>query len=115
MTSPIVRAASRRRFLQYLAASPVLASGVRGAFGMEAPSKLPDPMIWAPPGSGELITSPKDAINVFEFEPVARKNVPPAPQNCCGHDTPHIRGYRCASGGTRFPGCGPRCGRPSPS
>ena len=78
MTSPTVRATSRRHFLQYLAASPLLASGVPGAFGMEAPSKLPDPMIWAPPGSGELITSPKDAINVFEFEPVARKNVPPA-------------------------------------
>jgi isopentenyl diphosphate isomerase/L-lactate dehydrogenase-like FMN-dependent dehydrogenase len=34
-------------------------------------------MIWAPAG-GELINSPKDAINVFDFEPVARNNVPPA-------------------------------------
>src|SRR5271169_2568959 len=75
MTSPIVRATSRRHFLQYLAASPLLASGAMRAFGMEAPSKLPDPMIWAPPGSGDLINSPKDAINVFDFEPVARKNV----------------------------------------
>src|SRR5271169_5646526 len=78
MTSPIVRATSRRHFLQYLAASPLLASGAMRAFGMEAPSKLPDPMIWTPPGSGDLINSPKDAINVFDFEPVARKNVPPA-------------------------------------
>jgi 4-hydroxymandelate oxidase len=77
MTSPIVRAASRRRFLQYLAASPLLASGAGSAYGVEAPSKLPDPMIWAPPG-GEPISSPKDAINVFDFEPVARQNVPPA-------------------------------------
>jgi isopentenyl diphosphate isomerase/L-lactate dehydrogenase-like FMN-dependent dehydrogenase len=76
MTSPIVRA-SRRRFLQYLAASPLVASRAIEAFGMEAPSKLPDPMIWAPTGS-ELIKNPKDAINVFDFEPVARKNVPPA-------------------------------------
>jgi 4-hydroxymandelate oxidase len=26
----------------------------------------------------ELIKSPKDAINVFDFEPVCHKNVPPA-------------------------------------
>jgi 4-hydroxymandelate oxidase len=77
MTSPIVRAANRRRFLQYLAASPLFASGALSADAMEAPSRLPDPMLWAPPG-GELIDSPKQAINVFEFEPVARKNVPPA-------------------------------------
>ena len=78
MTYGIVRATSRRRFLQYLAGSPLLASGALAAYGMEAPSKLPDPMIWAPPGSGDLIGRPKDAINVFDFEPVARKNVPPA-------------------------------------
>jgi 4-hydroxymandelate oxidase len=76
MTSPLVRATSRRRFLQYLAASPLLASSDL-AHGMETPSKLPDPMIWAPP-NGDLIDNPKSAINVFDFEPVARKNVPPA-------------------------------------
>jgi 4-hydroxymandelate oxidase len=73
-----IRAASRRRFLQYCAASPLLASGALAAHALEAPSRLPDPMIWAPPGSGELIKSPKEAINVFDFEPVARQNVPPA-------------------------------------
>src|SRR6202521_107 len=77
MPSPIV-CASRRRFLQYLAGSPLLASGALTAHGMEAPSKQPDPLMWAPPGSGDLISRPKDAINVFEFEPVARRNVPPA-------------------------------------
>src|ERR1700712_3558018 len=77
MTSPLVRATSRRRFLQYLAGSPLFASGALSAYAMEAPSRLPDPMIWAPPDS-ELIKRPKDAINVFDFEPVARKNVPPA-------------------------------------
>jgi 4-hydroxymandelate oxidase len=76
MTSPLVRATSRRRFLQYLAASPLLASSDL-AHAMETPSKLPDPMIWAPP-NGDLIDNPKSAINVFDFEPVARKNVPPA-------------------------------------
>jgi isopentenyl diphosphate isomerase/L-lactate dehydrogenase-like FMN-dependent dehydrogenase len=77
MTLPLVRATSRRRFLQYLAGSPLFASGALSAYGSEAPSKLPDPMLWAPAG-GELINSPKDAINVFDFEQVARKNVPPA-------------------------------------
>ncbi len=73
-----IRAASRRRFLQYCAASPLLASGAIAARAMEAPSKLPDPMMWAPPGSADLIKTPKEAINVFDFEPVARQNVPPA-------------------------------------
>jgi 4-hydroxymandelate oxidase len=77
MSSQVTRAASRRRFLQYLAGSPLFASGALSAFGAEAPSKLPDPMIWAPAG-GDLIDTPKAAINVFDFEPVARKNVPPA-------------------------------------
>src|SRR6516225_12316479 len=77
MTSLIVLASSRRRFLQYLAGSPLFALGAISAYGTEAPSKLPDPMIWAP-ADGELIKSPKDAINVFDFEPVAHKNVPPA-------------------------------------
>jgi 4-hydroxymandelate oxidase len=76
MTSPIV-CTSRRKFLQYVAASPLVASGAIDLYGMEAPSKLPDPMIWGL-ADRELIKSPKDAINVFEFEPVARKNVPPA-------------------------------------
>jgi isopentenyl diphosphate isomerase/L-lactate dehydrogenase-like FMN-dependent dehydrogenase len=75
-SSPIVRA-SRRRFLQYLAARPLVASGAIEVCAMEAPSKWPDPMIWAP-ADRELIKSPKDAINVFDFEPVAHKNVPPA-------------------------------------
>ena len=77
MTPPIVRATSRRRFLQFLAGSPLFASGAISAYAAETSSKLPDPMIWAP-ATDELIKSPKDAINVFDFEPVARKNVPPA-------------------------------------
>jgi 4-hydroxymandelate oxidase len=73
-----MRDANRRRFLQYLATSPLMASGALSAYGAETPSKLPDPRLWAPPGSGDLIKSPKDAINVFEFEPVAYQNTPPA-------------------------------------
>ena len=77
MTSPNVLATSRRRFLQYLAGSSLFAPGAISAYGVEPPSKLPDPMIWVP-ADGEPIKSPKDAINVFDFEPVAHKNVPPA-------------------------------------
>jgi isopentenyl diphosphate isomerase/L-lactate dehydrogenase-like FMN-dependent dehydrogenase len=34
-------------------------------------------MIWAPRDLDHLIASPKEAINVFDFEPVMHKNVPP--------------------------------------
>jgi 4-hydroxymandelate oxidase len=78
MQNENIRAASRRRFLQYCAASPLVASGAFAAKALEVPSKLPDPMTWAPPGSIDLIKTPKEAINVFDFEPVARQNVPPA-------------------------------------
>src|SRR5499425_3895070 len=75
------QAASRRKFLQFLAGSPLLAAGGLEAFAGEgfAPgSKLPDPLMWAPMRADELIKSPKEAINVFDFEPVCRNNVPPA-------------------------------------
>jgi 4-hydroxymandelate oxidase len=77
MTSPFVQATSRRHFLKYLAASPLFASSALPALAEEAPSKLPDPMIWVSP-SVDPIKAPKDAINVFDFEPVAHQNVPPA-------------------------------------
>src|SRR5256714_599909 len=72
---PDVKTESRRNFLRFLSASPLLAHAADGPL---APSKLPDPILWAPHRTEELIKSPKDAINVFDFEPVARKNVPPA-------------------------------------
>ena len=77
MTPDDARATSRRRFLQYLAASPLFASTALPALAEEAGLKLPDPMIWAPQGL-DPIKSPKDAINVFDFELAAFKNVPPA-------------------------------------
>jgi isopentenyl diphosphate isomerase/L-lactate dehydrogenase-like FMN-dependent dehydrogenase len=72
------QATSRRRFLQFLAASPLLAASDLAAMAAETPSRLPDPMIWAPRTIDKLIASPKEAINVFDFEPVAAKNIPPA-------------------------------------
>jgi 4-hydroxymandelate oxidase len=68
---------SRRHFLQFLAASPFYASSTLAAFAAETPSRLPDPMIWAPRDLDHLISTPKEAINVFDFEPVMHKNVPP--------------------------------------
>jgi isopentenyl diphosphate isomerase/L-lactate dehydrogenase-like FMN-dependent dehydrogenase len=72
---------SRRRFLQFLSGSPLFAYGGFSALAGEGPlptTKLSDPMIWAPLKADDLIKSAKDAVNVFDFEPVARKNVPPA-------------------------------------
>jgi 4-hydroxymandelate oxidase len=71
---------SRRRFLQFLAASPLLAevSAPALAQNMSAPSRLPDPMAWAPRDLDNLISDPAEALDVFDFEPVARKNLPPA-------------------------------------
>jgi 4-hydroxymandelate oxidase len=74
--------ASRRQFLKWWFASPLLAFPGLAALAAEMPQavppKRPDPMIWAPADLQDLITSPKDAINVFDFEPVMHKNVPPA-------------------------------------
>ena len=75
------QATSRRRFLQFLAASPLFAYGGFTAFAGEGPTagtKLSDPIMWAPLRTEDLIKSPKEAINVFDFEPVMRHNVPPA-------------------------------------
>src|SRR5216683_1727842 len=69
---------SRRQFLKFLAGSPLLAIPGFAPWAAETPSRFPDPIIWAPFNPQDLIASPKDAINVFDFEPVARKNVPPA-------------------------------------
>src|SRR5215212_9949091 len=78
MPDAVDQATSRRHFLKFLAGSPLFASGAVSALAGESPSKLPDPMLWAPQNLEELIKTPKEAINVFDFEPVCRKNVPPA-------------------------------------
>src|SRR3954452_7904492 len=64
--------------MQFLAASPLFASG--GAFAQALlPKERPaDPLMWAPNEPASLIKTPKEAINVFDFEPVMHKNVPPA-------------------------------------
>lgn len=72
------RNAARRQLLKWMAASPLLAApGASDLFAQDA-FKRADPMIWATTPDTELIKTPKDAINVFDFEAVARQKVPPA-------------------------------------
>src|SRR5713101_6406135 len=68
------RAAHRRRFLTFLASSPLLACGVLDwlagfADAADAQSDLPKPA---------SIATPNEALNVFDFEPVARQKLPAA-------------------------------------
>jgi isopentenyl diphosphate isomerase/L-lactate dehydrogenase-like FMN-dependent dehydrogenase len=80
MSSDQIAAASRRKFLQFLAGSPLLAAGGASAFAETLLPKtmVPDPLMWGPRQADRLIKTPKEAINVFGFEPVMRQNVPPA-------------------------------------
>jgi 4-hydroxymandelate oxidase len=67
--------ASRRKLLSFLAASPLLTPG---AFAEDTPSRPADPMTPAVREFDKLIENAKQALDVFDFEPVMRKNVPPA-------------------------------------
>jgi 4-hydroxymandelate oxidase len=68
-----ISVASRRRLLQFLAASPFIAQNA-----LAEALRSSDPMEWAPRDLDKLITEPKQALDVFDFEPVMKKNVPPA-------------------------------------
>lgn len=71
--------ASRRNFLKFLAASPLLASAAPAfAEELESGLRFEDPMLWAPPDLSRLVDTPAQAANVFDLEVVAHKNVPPA-------------------------------------
>jgi hypothetical protein len=79
MTPIVDRATSRRRFIQFLAASPLFAGSGLSALAGEPYQQPPaDPFVWAPRDYDHLIASPKEALDVFDFEPVMHKNVPPA-------------------------------------
>ena len=57
------QAESRRQFLRYLAASPLLVAGL--------------PALAQQRIAAEVLTA-NDALNVFELEAIARRNIPPA-------------------------------------
>ena len=70
---------NRRRFLQWLGASPLAAYAQAALPQTLVPgSREADPRMWAPYDPTHLIKDPKEAINVFDFEPVCRQKVPPA-------------------------------------
>jgi 4-hydroxymandelate oxidase len=66
MTAPSasLRHASRRHLLKFLSASPLLAA----CEALAQAARFPD----------KVITSPQEALNVFDFEPAMQKIVPPA-------------------------------------
>src|SRR5258707_11132693 len=68
-------ALTRRRFVEFLAASPLLASGEDLAQELQ---RLADPSVWGPRTLDKLIAAPREALDVFDFELVAHKNLPPA-------------------------------------
>ena len=92
------RATSRRQFLKFLAASPLFASSLPAfAEGPVPGVRLPDPLMWAPLTTDKLIKSPKDAINVFDFEPVCAR------QRSAGAFRLHGLGHRRRSHAARQP------------
>ena len=78
MSSQLHQIASRRRLLQFIAASPLFAHAANPALAQDTPSRPADPLAWAPRDVGRLIENPAQVLDVFDFEPVMRKTVPPA-------------------------------------
>jgi hypothetical protein len=70
---PNLQLTSRRRLLQFLAASPLFAQAA-----LAEAARPQDPAEWAPRDLENLIADPTQALDVFDFEPVMKKNVPPA-------------------------------------
>src|SRR5271165_2042192 len=78
MLSHIRQVASRRHLLKFLAASPLLTSPGAQTFAQGSPLRPSDPVAWAPRDLDRLIDNAGHALDVFDFEPVMRKNVPAA-------------------------------------
>jgi len=75
-------ATSRRAFLKFLASSPLLLSfgSLSFLFSNEQEPNAIDSLVFRELEEliDELISSPEEAINVFDFEPVAQVKLPPA-------------------------------------
>lgn len=77
------RQSDRRSFLRYLAASPVmtpaLMSALAGSLTAGAAYAQSYDVLRAPASKvGDVIDTPEQALNVMDFEPAARKALPPA-------------------------------------
>ena len=71
--------AQRRQLLKWFSASPLLCAAPVGEVWAQDKGRRPDPMLWTSNTNvDDLIKNPSEAINVFDFEPVAFKKVPPA-------------------------------------
>jgi isopentenyl diphosphate isomerase/L-lactate dehydrogenase-like FMN-dependent dehydrogenase len=77
---------ARRQLLRYLASSPLLAaspgagalSALAGTLSAGALAQSFDAVRSQTRKVGDVIGAPEDALNVFDFEPAARKALPPA-------------------------------------
>jgi (S)-2-hydroxy-acid oxidase len=71
---------SRRKFLRYLALSPALAGVMRmaGPLGALAQNRETGAVPSMPGQSADFVKSADQALDVMEFEPLARKALPPA-------------------------------------
>jgi len=85
MTTPSDSASSRRQFLRYVAGSPLFALGginvtqlAKMLDGSPSERRRAVELIQQQAQEPTLIASASEALNVFDFEPVARKKVPPA-------------------------------------
>ena len=71
--------AQRRQLLKWFSASPLLGALPASEVWAQDRGRRPDPMVWTSNTNvDELIKNPSEAVNVFDFEPVAFKKVPPA-------------------------------------
>jgi 4-hydroxymandelate oxidase len=78
---PIVdKGTSRRCFIKFIAGSPLFVVTSFSSFAQAEAflGSRPDPHVWAPRDYEHLISTPQEALDVFDFEPVMHKNVPPA-------------------------------------
>ena len=85
MTTPPDPASSRRQFLRYVGGSPLFALGginvaqlARMLDGSSAERQQAFELIQQQAQEPTLIAAASEALNVFDFEPVARKKLPPA-------------------------------------
>ena len=75
MTSIVDKGANRRCFIKFLAGSPLFVGTSLSSFAQPGalPELRPDPYVWAPRDFEHLISSPQEALDVFNFEPVMQR------------------------------------------